>query len=151
MATVEQTMMKVQRLLTGPMGLKVTVGADGFQVGFKDVSTVINIRVKDWGTNGEGDPETLVLLWAPILQGVRPSPELFEWVAREGGKKWFGHIEVHNEGDSGLVLLVMSHTLLGDFLDERELEAAFKTLLLSADTLDDELQKQFGGKRWADD
>src|SRR5688572_2382535 len=123
MATVEQTMMKVQRLLTGPMGLKVTLGGAGFQIAFKDSSTVVNIRVKEWGTTEEGDPETLVLVWSPILSSVRPTPELFEWVAREGGKTWFGHVELHDESDSGTVMLVMTHTLLGDYLDERELKA----------------------------
>lgn len=39
MATVEQTMMKVQRILTGPMGLRVMLEADRFRITFNESST----------------------------------------------------------------------------------------------------------------
>jgi hypothetical protein len=52
--------------------------------------------------------------------------------------------------EPGLVGLLMSHTLLGDYLDEKELETAMWGVLGAADTWDDELQQKFGGKRWAD-
>lgn len=150
MATVEQTTMKVQRLLTGPMALKVSLDGDSFQIRFKDASTAVNLRVKEWGSH-EGEPETLVHIWATILRDVRPSPELFEWVAREGGLTWFGHVDVVADRDNpAAVLLVMSHALLGDYIDQRELETAMMGVMLSADKLDDELQKRFGGKRWID-
>ena len=35
MATIEQTMMKVQRILTGPMGLKVMIAEDMFKITLK--------------------------------------------------------------------------------------------------------------------
>ena len=38
MATVEQTMMKVQRILTGPMGLKVMLESDRFRVNFRSTN-----------------------------------------------------------------------------------------------------------------
>lgn len=147
MATVEQTMMKVQRILTGPMGLKVMLEGDRFRVSFHDASTYLTILVRDWGTSDDGEPRTVVLVTAPILWGVTPGPELFEWVAREGGARWFGHVEVHDSGVEGKVDLIYSHTLLGDFLDRPELEAAMWGLLAAADTWDDELQPRFGGKR----
>jgi hypothetical protein len=153
MATVEQTMMKVQRIMTGPMGLKVMVSGDSFRVTFTEVSTHLSVRVVDWGQDSEGQPRTLVNISAPILFNVPPTPELFEWVAREGGSRWFGHVEInsHGEEESGQVALVCSHTLLGDFIDQPELEVAMWAVLGSADRWDDELQPRFGGKRWADD
>jgi hypothetical protein len=149
-ATVEQTMMKVQRILTGPMGLRVMLDGDRFSVTFKDASTSVVIRVMDGGKDREGEPRTYVVVTSTILREVKPSAELFEWVARQGGSKWFGHVEVHDEAQTGTVYLMMSHTLLGDYLDEKELEAAMWVVFSSADSWDDELQKRFGGKRWMD-
>jgi hypothetical protein len=153
MATVEQTMMRVQRIMTGPMGLKVMVAGDSFRATFENVSTHLRIRVIDWGKDKEGQPRTLVLLTAPILSNVPATPELFEWVARHGGSRWFGHVEVHahDGGEAGQVSLVHSHTLLGDFIDQPELEVAMWAVLGAADQWDDELRAKFGGTRWSDD
>ena len=125
MATVDQTTMKVQRLLTGPMGLRVNLAGETFSVRFENVSTTVQIRVQDWGKDSEGEPRTLVLLSSLILKQVKPSAELYEWVARQGGSKWFGHVEVYDDTSlAGTVFLLMSHTLLGDYLDEQELGSA---------------------------
>jgi hypothetical protein len=150
MATVEQTMMKVQRLLTGPMGLKVTLDGDSFHIRFQDASTSVQLRVQDWGKDRDGEPRTLVLISSLILRGVKPTPALYEWVARKGGSRWFGHVEVYDDREPGSVYLILSHTLLGDYLDEKELEVAMWSVLAGADGWDDELQKQFGGKRAVD-
>ncbi len=152
MATVEQTMMKVQRFLTGPMGLKISLSDEEIQVRFNNISTAVNISVNDWGKTDDGDSESLVHIWATVLHDVTPTPALFEWVAKEGGAQWFGNVRaIEGPAGSGKVSLIMAHTLLGDFLDQRELEAAMLGVLHSADKLDDELKERFGGKRWADD
>lgn len=149
MATVEQTMMKVQRLLTGPMGLRVVLEGDRFSVTFQDTSTSVQLRVLDGGKDQDGEPRTYVLITSLILKRVKPTPALFEWVARQGGSRWFGHVEVHDDpAEPGTVYLLMSHTLLGDYLDEKELAAGMWSVLSSADAWDEELQKQFGGRRW---
>lgn len=147
MATVEQTMMKVQRIMTGPMGLQVMVHGDRFQVTFQDTSTFLNVRVAEAGQNEDGEPRTVVLVTSPLLREVEPTPELFEWVARTGGSRWFGHVEVHDDRDTGKVNLLFSHTLLGDYLDRAELETAMWGILSVADGWDEELQQKFGGKR----
>jgi hypothetical protein len=141
MATVEQTTMKIQRLLTGPMGLRVTLEQDRFSIQFSDMSTSVQIRVQEWAKTPEGDPQSLVLISSLILRAVKPTPALFEWVARRGGSRWFGHVEV---------MLVMAHTLLGDYIDEQELRHGVMGILSAANEWDDELQQQFGGKRWVD-
>lgn len=147
MATVEQTMLKVQRIMTGPMGLKVMLEDDSFRVSFEDTSTFLTLRVHGFGKDDAGDPRTAVIVTAPLLREVDPSPELFEWVARNGGSRWFGHVEVHDQGDTGMVSLIFSHTLLGDYLDQAELETAMWGILSVANSWDDELQQKFGGKR----
>ncbi len=151
MATVEQTMMKVQRLLTGPMGLRVELQGDAITARFTDVSTQVRFVVRDFGEDQQGEPQTVVGISAPILFEVTPTPELYEWVARKAGNYFFGHVVVWDDPDGGgKVMLIMTHTLLGDYLDEEELRAAMWGVLATADRLDDELQPRFGGKRMAD-
>ncbi len=151
MATVDQTMMKVQRLLTGPMNLRIDLQGDTIGVRFTDASTQIHIRVLDWGKNKDGEPRTLVRVSAPILRSVPPSPALFEYLARELPRFYFGSVAVwDDEEDKGKLALTLGHTLLGDYLDEEELKAALFGILGSADDLDDQLKQRFGGKRWTD-
>lgn len=152
MATVEQTMMKVQRLLTGPMNLRIQLEpGDMIGVRFNDVSTQVHIRVLDWGQTKDGQPRSLVRVSAPILRGVKPQPALFEYICREAPRLWFGNIAVWpDEETPGMLSLTMGHTLLGDYLDEEELAAALWGVLGAADDLDDQLQQKFGGKRWVD-
>ncbi len=149
MATLDQTMLKVQRILTGPMGLNVLLDGNRIRISFNDASTQLQVRIAEWGTDDQGEPRTVVVVSAPILREVVPTPELFEWVAREGGSRWFGHVEVH-DFEEGTVHLVFSHTLLGDYLDQPELETAMWGILQVADHWDDELQQRFGGKRFTD-
>lgn len=143
-------MMKVQRILTGPMGLRVTLGQNRFTVQFTDMSTAVHLTLHDWGKDDEGEPRTLVIITALLLWEVKVTPALFEWVARSGGSRLFGHVELVDCDDPGKVNLWMTHTLLGDYLDEKELETAMYAVLYTADAWDDELQQRFGGKRWAE-
>jgi hypothetical protein len=151
MSNVDQTMMKVQRILTGPMGLRISLQGNTITVTFSDSSTRVNLGVQDYGVNKAGDPSSLVQLSAPILWEVDPSPALYEWIAREGGKFYFGHVTAYDDTSApGKLFLMMSHTLLGDYLDEEELHWALYAILGTADKLDDELKEKFGGKRLAD-
>src|SRR4051812_43902875 len=141
MADVDMTMMKVQRLLTGPMGLRISLQGSTISVTFTDSSTRVNVNFTDWGQNKAGDPSTLVGLSAPLLWEVDPTPAVFEWIARNGGKFYFGHVTAYDDTDApGKLFLNMSHTLLGDYLDEEELHWALHSLLSTADKLDDELK-----------
>ena len=151
MATVDQTMMKVQRILTGPMKLRIQLQGNTMYVQFSDSSTQVSLTVADWGPNKDGEPRSLVNISSPILWSVPPTPQLFEWIAREGGRYYFGHVTAADDiRDQGKVFLSMNHTLLGDYIDEEELASSMYAVLNTADQLDDELQKRFGGKRWSD-
>jgi hypothetical protein len=151
MPSVEDTTMKVQRILTGPMNLSVSVSKDRFTVRFNQASTTAYIAVREWGTDKDGEMQTIVLITSPILLDVTPTPELYEWVARRGGSRWFGHVEVHSAEKEGEVNLLMSHTLLGDYLDPKELEHGLYQVQLAADEWDDELKARFGGRRLIED
>lgn len=149
MANVDMTMMKVQRILTGPMGLRISLQGNSIAVTFTDVSTRVNVSVSEWGKNKDGDPSSLVQISCPILWEVDPSPGLFEWIAKSS--YYFGHVTAHDDSSApGKLFLMMSHTLLGDYLDEEELSSAMYAMLGTADNLDDELKGKFGGKRLAD-
>jgi len=151
MADLDMTMMKVQRLLTGPMGLRISLQGTTITVTFSDSSTRVNVNFTDWGKNKAGDASTLVQISSPLLWEVDPTPQLYEWIAREGGKYYFGHVTAYDDSSApGKLFLNMSHTLLGDYLDEEELHWALYSLLNTADKLDDELKGKFGGKRLAD-
>lgn len=151
MATVDQTFLKVQRMLTGPMGLKIQLEGDTIGVVFTNSSTQIHIRIMDWGKTKDGEPRSLVRISAPVLRGVEPKPELYEYIAREAPKNWFGSLAVWDDPDEkGKLSLSMGHTLLGDYLDEDELGAALFGVLNTADSIDDPMQQRFGGKRWTD-
>ena len=57
-------------------------------------------------------------------------------------------VAIHAE--DGTISLMFRYALLADYLDEDELSTAMWSVIGTADELDDELQKQFGGKRWVD-
>ncbi len=144
-------MLKVQRLLTGPMRLKIELQGDTIGVVFSTVSTQIHIRILEWGKSDDGEPRSLVRISAPLLRGVDPSPALYEYLAREAPRHWFGNVSVwDDENNKGKLFLSFAHTLLGDYLDEDELSTAMYGVLHNADELDDKLQQRFGGKRWTD-
>jgi hypothetical protein len=151
MATVDQTMLKVQRILAGAMKLNIQLAGDLISINFSDLSTQANVRVIDFGKNKDGEPSSLVRVSAPVLRGVKPSPALYEYMVREAPQRWFGSFNVsEDQATPGAVFIAVGHSLLGDFLDEEELAAALWAVLATADQLDDEMQKRFGGKRWAD-
>jgi hypothetical protein len=91
-----------------------------------------------------------VEVWAPVLVDVKPSAELFEWVARDGQEYNYGGIRVIDHDGGKNVQLIFRVALPGDSLDPGELKDALFAVALTADELDDELKKRFGGKRIED-
>ena len=85
-----------------------------------------------------------------VLWDVPISNELFRHVALHADDCRIGHLSAF-ENDRGSVNLFITHTLLGDYLDEDELVSTVYMTLTTANDLDDELQKQFGGRRTYED
>jgi hypothetical protein len=121
-------------------------------------STKIFIRTLDREVDPEMDAfwtenqlsRTAVYVWAPTIFDVKPSNELYKWVATEGADFFYGHCKVSPFGDNGNVQVIFEVTIAGDSIDPGELKQALLAVALTADDLDDELKKKFGGKRIED-
>jgi hypothetical protein len=134
---------KVQRYLADLIGSVELIpdGAYSFQTG----SARVFVRCTPWGSDS-----TIVSVTCPILFECPASPELYEQIATHADDYLFGHLSATVQ-DDGTVMVMFTHTLLGDFLDPEELKHAVGALVTTADQLDDELQARFGGKRFHDD
>ena len=135
---------KVQRYLTDLAGT-IQLLPDGL-FAVDSGSARVLVLCDEWA----GADQTLVHVFAPLLQGVKPSPELYEHVALHADDYLFGHLSARPE-DDGTIAVMFTHVMLGDYLDPEELKHAVGGVLAPADILDDELQARFGGKRFHED
>jgi hypothetical protein len=133
---------KVQRYLTNLVGT-VEVTADG-RFTFHDGSTQVFVTCSMWAQD-----KTVASIMAPILLGVPATPELFEYIATNASRYLFGHLSALRD-DDGTIGVLLTHELLGDFLDPDELKIAVGSVALTANDLDDEMKARFGGKRFHD-
>ena len=146
MATVEAARQKVERILAAAYS-NVVLTEDGFKI--ERGSTAVFILVKDFGQDSDGDPSSIVHLWAPVARGLKPTPEFYHWAATEGRSKYVGGITV-TDRDDGTCHVVFDHAILADYLDPAELTSAISLVLRGADAYDDVIQSRFGGKRYTD-
>lgn len=133
---------KIARWLTD-MKLHVNLeenGAYTLRVG----STRAWVRVVPWR-----ESSSLVYLSAPIILQAPSSAELFHYVATNADSYNFGHLSAH-EDENG-VMILFSHTLLGDYLDFEEFQTAIIGIAGTADSIDNELQGRFGGTTFHDE
>ncbi|TXH09700.1 MAG: hypothetical protein E6R02_08205 [Gammaproteobacteria bacterium] len=137
---VTATRAKVQQYLTKNFS-DVNVDSEG-NYSLRHGSTRIFIRVM---TRDEAD-WTAVNLEIPVLLHVKETPAVFEYVALHADDYMFGHLYAARTDEDLMILL--AHTLLGDYLDEDELCRAVAGMLGVADDLDDKLAEQFGGDRF---
>lgn len=134
---------KVQQYLTQNFS-NVTIDKDG-DYSLRHNSARIFVKTK---TREESD-WTWITLEIPLLFDVKETPEVFEHVALHADDYIFGHLNAYRS-NTGLSLF-LSHSLLGDYLDETELVKAVGLMLSAGDDLDDELKAQFGGTRFHED
>lgn len=122
-------------------------------------STVVYIRVIERFNSPEGMEyaekfnlsKTLVRCSAPVIVGVKPSNELYKWIATKGQKFYLGSFLVEfTEEDESECEVWFQAELAGDELDQGELNTALALTADVADDHDEELQKLFGGRRVAD-
>lgn len=151
MGTIAESRAKVMKILTDGMDLNVNVGKDDkLMVKFDDISTAVFFSFSEQEFDEKTPTQTFVHITAPMLRGIPASEELYKWVAINGTGFRIGCVEAF-ENEDKTVFLRYKYVLLADFLDEDELSTAMWTVLATADDLDDELQKQFGGKRFVDE
>ena len=147
MATVEETTQKVQRILVDGFN-DVRLRKNGFslEVG----STAAFVEIQDWTPDKDGNPRTLVYVWAPLGRDVKPTEDLFHWAATDGQQFRFGGVTVIENKEAKTCFIQFDHTIMGDFLDPAELLAAVGAVLYTADDLDETVHTRFGGKRYTD-
>jgi hypothetical protein len=148
MTVVHQVREKMHQMLRNIYDY-VHIDDDGTAI-FSRGSTMCMIDVVEWDLKSPGR-NTIITLDASIVFGVKRSPALYEWVALQNDRYIFGHLVVREAKQKSLADIWFTHNLLGDFLDEAEIDAAIMALLESADQLDDEAMHIFGGTRVFDE
>ena len=148
MATVEDTTSKVQRILVDAFNDVRLRKSGGFllEVG----STAAFVEIQAWTPDKEGNPRSLVYIWAPLGRDVKPTEELYHWAAVEGQQFRLGTVTVIDDKDKGTCFLQFDHTILGDYMDPAELVTAVGAVMYTADDLDEIVHDRFGGKRYTD-
>jgi hypothetical protein len=92
------------------------------------------------------EESTAVRLSSPVLSGVDLSDELAEELLRLTAEQPFGRYSYMPPRRE----VWFEHAILGDDLDQVELELAIDVVAKNADGHDDELARVFGGRRYAD-
>jgi hypothetical protein len=147
MPTVDQVKNKVLRMLSSQFDVRTDSDGD---IVIKHESAICWVGATQWNNNNEGR-DIVVTVTAPVLWEVKRSPKLFEYVATKGQKYMIGRMACNDHKDDlSLTNLFFEYNLLADNLDEPELINATLLILSTANNLDDELQKEFGGKRTSD-
>jgi hypothetical protein len=148
MATVEATTQKVQRILVEEFSDVRLRKSGGFvlEVG----SAAAFVQITEWTPDSEGNPRSLVYIWAPLGRDVKPSEELYHWAAVDGQQMRFGTVTVIDDKEKGTCFVQFDHTLLADYLDPAELRTAVGAVMFTADDLDEIVHDRFGGKRYTD-
>jgi T3SS (YopN, CesT) and YbjN peptide-binding chaperone 1 len=137
MATMSETRDRVARLLAEMVGT-LQLESDG-TLSFVYESTMVRVTVSSFL-----EQSSVVNILAVTNADLDPTPELFRYVATHADDWVFGHLGAwENEGK---VFIVLRHSLLGDYLDPEELQAAVAAVATTADTLDDEVKAKFGGR-----
>jgi len=143
--SVDEVTQKVQRILANKFSTRLGRDGDFF---VDRGSTTCRVWCREWGPEDKG--HVLVCLSSPVLFEVPITDSLYEWIATEGTKNYFGRPVLWLDESGRTGDLAFDHSLLGDFLDSEELRVALMLVLGSADRLDDELQERFGGRRLSD-
>ena len=139
---------KVGRWLTeiGLRGIEITERG-GYSFRFE--STRVFVDIVEVGS--EEHRRSLVHITAPFLQRAPISPELFEWVARSCDDWMFGHLGMSVDDEDKTCIVVLTHTLLGDYLDPEEFNQALIAVTTTANDIDDDLVARFGGETFHSD
>ena len=143
MADLSAVTAKVQRILA--KNWRVELDAEGgFLMRFESTGCRVTCH------QDEDDDEVIIKVTAPILFDVPVTNDLFRWVATEGANMRFGNAHLYLDESETTAALFFTEMLLGDYLDEAELNWAVGSVGFTADRLDDELLPLFGGRRATD-
>ena len=137
MPTVSEVQGKIQRMLQKLFG-SVEIDSDGDFV-FKVDSTVAFGRVADWG-----DGDVIFNVYAPVLLDVPITNELCRYVATESFV--LGNLILQEASDGRTGELQYHYRIVANDVDESEVRFAVLAVALTADELDGQLVRRFGGR-----
>ena len=135
----------VQRELTKLVG-RIELDEDG-DFSFTYDSARVFVGVKPYELK-KGVQSAVVSIFSITNVDVPVSAELYRYLALRSGDYLFGSLSAVENGSTARI--IFKHTLLGDYLDPDEIEAAVILVAFSADDVDDEIVKNFGGARFTD-
>jgi len=108
-------------------------GSCSLSYGSAEVTVTVDVFDED---------QAVVKVRAEAVTGATSSPELFHHIATTSTE--IGHLRAV-EQPGGTVTILLSHSLLGEFLNPAELRMTIVALALVADQVDDGLAERFGG------
>ena len=85
---------------------------------------------------------TGVRIWSVTNLDLRVDDELTRFIATENANLLFGVLYL----EEGRPAVAVGHTLLGEFLNRRELEVSVTEIAEAADRYDDQIKARFGGR-----
>jgi len=129
---------KIQRFL-GEMVGTYEVGPDFYRVRYE--STALMIR-----PFAQQEKRVMVHFSCVILREMPFHPNLWKRIAELNKEFMFGKAAYYPDDK----LLTWDHFLLGDFMDKEEFTSACSMMVMTANDLDDMLQREFGGKKFTD-
>jgi hypothetical protein len=98
-----------------------------------------------------GLPIFAVHFFSPVLFDVKPSNELFKWIAVEGQQFDYGAFRFeYNDASKKDGTVVYSYMIAADTIDAEEVKNAVISVANTSDNNDEDLKKMFGGKRFED-
>jgi hypothetical protein len=135
----------------------VSLGDDGeFLIQYESVLVVAEVlEITDqesvsWRKE-MGLPVFAVSIFSPVLFDVRPSNELFTWIAIDGQDFDYGTFKyAFNDESKKVGTLVFNYTIAADTVDAEEVKNAVVSVAFAADNNDEKLKKMFGGRRLED-
>lgn len=92
----------------------------------------------------------VLLVSSPLALHVPPSPELYEYVARQGGRPGLASMIAVDAEEAGLVNVFVVHHIYGNCLDRSELLTSVANVAGQADDADESFVARFGGQRYSD-
>lgn len=93
-------------------------------------------------TQPVGDEHTAVIVYSPAVIGAKVDGELTRFLATEGLNIDLAHFELH---ERAIPMVVVSHTLLGEYLSRDELTTAVEEVSAISGRYGPQISKRFGG------
>lgn len=138
LTTVEQLRPKLEQILSKMFDEVGYMQGGGFAV--HAGSTDVFVTGDQLNEN-----HTVVNVFAFTNLEIDPTPEFYKWFALNSDIAPFGSLKLAGR-ENGQVDVMISHRLLGTFIDLPELQGALFFITQTADAIDEQVKEMFGGR-----